>query len=145
MDADLRGRYPRAHFLGQLSGDALAQAISQASVVVVPSNCYENCPMSVLEAMAYGKPVVASAIGGIPELVVDGKTGLLFEPDNLDALRTCLSAMMADRDKRQNFGAAARKRASERFSVEHHNTALMALYQRVIAMAGAETRLGITA
>src|SRR6202000_937641 len=61
---DLQRRYRNANFVGQLSGARLKAAIDGASLILVPSEWYENCPMSVLEAMAYGKPVVASRIGG---------------------------------------------------------------------------------
>jgi glycosyltransferase involved in cell wall biosynthesis len=66
--------------LGYLQGEPLEKAIQNSKAIVIPSEWYENYPYSALEAMAYGKPVIASRIGGIPEIVEDGITGLLFEP-----------------------------------------------------------------
>ena len=71
MEDELRARYPNVQFLGHLDGASLEQTMRRASLVVVPSKWFENCPMSILESMAYGKAVVASDIGGIPELVDD--------------------------------------------------------------------------
>lgn len=129
MEEALRARYPSASFLGHLTGADLKGAIARASLVVVPSNCYENCPMSVLEAMAYGKAVVGSDIGGIPELVVHGETGLLFPPGDLSALRSSLLQLMEAPELRRTLGVAGRKRVEERFSRDRHNAALMRLYK----------------
>lgn len=132
LEAELRARHPAAHWLGHLSGEELARTLAGASLVVVPSEWYENCPMSVLEAMACGKPVVASAIGGIPELVADGVTGLLFPPGDRDALAERLARLMGDPALRRSQGAAARERAEQRFSLARHNTALLRLYLGVV-------------
>ena len=137
---DLRARFPAAEFLGHLSGAALDDAVRGASVVVAPSNCYENCPMSVLEAMAYGKPVIGSDIGGIPELIAHGETGYLFPPGDLNSLRSRLLELMENPALRHRFGAAGRKRAEEHFSLDRHNAALMQLYSKVIE--GSKLRSG---
>lgn len=130
---DLETRYRSARFVGQLSGEALKTTIGGASAIVVPSECYENCPMSVLEAMAYGKPVVASRIGGIPELVVDGETGVLFEPGDAGELRTHISRLMSDAPLRARMGAAGRTRAEREFSIEKHNAGLMGIYRSLVS------------
>src|SRR4030042_586656 len=70
----------RAQFTGYLSGKSLETKISSAKAIVVPSECYENAPLSILEAFAYGKPVIGARIGGIPEMIEDGVNGFLFEP-----------------------------------------------------------------
>ena len=70
----------RIEVLGYLKGKRLEKVIQNAKAIVIPSEWYENYPYSVLEAMAYGKPVIASRIGGIPEIVDDNITGILFEP-----------------------------------------------------------------
>jgi glycosyltransferase involved in cell wall biosynthesis len=88
--------------------------------------------MSVLEAMAYGKTVVASDIGGIPELVAHGETGLLFSPGDAEALTQCLVRLTDNPDLRLQYGRAARRRVEERFSLERHNPALLRLYSKVI-------------
>ena len=83
----------RISFTGYLRGGALRNLIKGASFVVVPSRCYENFPYSILEAFSFGVPVVGSRLGGIPELVVEGSTGFLCEPDDpssiADALIRC--------------------------------------------------------
>jgi glycosyltransferase involved in cell wall biosynthesis len=132
LDADLRKRFPSVQFRGHLSGEVLKDAVAHASLVVVPSNCYENCPMSVLEAMAYGKPVIGSDIGGIPELLVHGETGLLFPAGDRGALQSALLELMDNPVRRRAFGAAGRRRAEQSFSLERHNAALMRLYEGVI-------------
>jgi glycosyltransferase involved in cell wall biosynthesis len=128
----LQMRYRNAQFVGQSSGQALKATIGGASAIVVPSEWYENCPMSVLEAMAYGKPVVASRIGGIPELVVDGETGLLFEPGDASGLRTNVSRLMGDASLRTRMGAAGRIRAERQFSIERHNANLLQTYRSLV-------------
>jgi glycosyltransferase involved in cell wall biosynthesis len=128
----LQAQYRNARFVGQLSGLELKAAIDGASVIVVPSEWYENCPMSVLEAMAHGKPVVASRIGGIPELVVNGETGILFEPGDADELRSHINHLMCDPSLRARMGAAGRIRAEKQFSIEKHNANLMETYRSLV-------------
>jgi glycosyltransferase involved in cell wall biosynthesis len=123
---------PGVKFLGYKTGEELQTLIAEASFVVVPSEWYENCPMSVLEAMAYGKPVIASRIGGIPELVTDQLTGLLHELGNVDDLAGCINQLAKDISMRARFGVAARLRAENYFSLEQHNTALMAVYHELV-------------
>lgn len=132
LEPELRARFPKAEFLGHLSGDALAAAIRRAAAVVLPSECYENCPVAILEAMSYGKPVVASDIGGIPELVVHRETGLLFPPGDREALADRLSTLVSSGALRRRYGAAGRERAVRDFSLKRHNEALMRLYQELV-------------
>jgi len=89
--------------------------------------------MSVLEAMAYGKPVVASRIGGIPELVLDGETGFLFEAGDAGELRMILDRLMSDSALRARMGAAGRIRAERQFSIEKHNANLMDTYRSLVS------------
>ncbi|MBR0953608.1 glycosyltransferase family 4 protein [Bradyrhizobium canariense] len=123
-------------FAGHLSGPELSTMLAESSVVVVPSEWCENCPMSVLEAMAHGKPVIASRIGGIPELVNDLATGFLFEPNNTDELRDRLERLMSDPGLRARMGAAGRLRVEREFSLEKHNAELMAVYQSLVSGSG---------
>ena len=133
LERGLQMRYRNARFVGQLSGRSLKTTIGGASAIVVPSEWYENCPMSVLEAMAYGKPVVASQIGGIPELVVDGETGLLFEPGDAGELQRQVSRLMGDASLRARMGAAGRIRAERQFSIEKHNANLIDIYRSLVS------------
>lgn len=132
LEKSLKERYPKARFVGHVTGDKLRQTIKAASTIAVPSEWYENCPMSVLEAMAYGKPVIASNIGGIPELVQHGETGLLFEPGNGEMLSGHLATIMEDAGKRCEYGMAGRKRVEEHFSLERHNKGLMEVYTSLL-------------
>lgn len=129
----LRARYPGTEFLGRVDGAQVASLMASALVVAVPSVCYENAPMSVLEAMAAGVPVVASAIGGIPEQVEDGVSGLLVLPDDVDALATALARVVADGQLRERLGAAARARVAQEFSPEQHLRGLLKVYEDVLA------------
>jgi glycosyltransferase involved in cell wall biosynthesis len=119
-------------FLGYQSGDQLRDSIRGAAIVVVPSECYENASMVILEAMACGKPVIASRTGGIPEQVDDGRTGLLFESGDVEGLRQAIQTLVLDPERRRFMGYAARQRVEEHFSLDHHCTRLTALYQEAI-------------
>jgi glycosyltransferase involved in cell wall biosynthesis len=78
--------------------------------------------------MAHGRPVVASAVGGLLDLVVDGETGLLVPPGDADALRAGLARVLDDAQLRRSMGAAARKRAEEKLSWERVTLATLAAY-----------------
>jgi glycosyltransferase involved in cell wall biosynthesis len=89
--------------------------IAAADVFVQPSST-EGMPNAVLEAMALGRPIVASAVGGIPELIEDGVTGLLMAPNDPGALSDAIVRLLVDRDLGRRLGKAAALRARERFS-----------------------------
>ena len=131
---DLKAQYNSSIFTGHLSGDALKTMIAQAALVVVPSEWYENCPMSVLEAMAYGKPVIGSRMGGIPELVDDESTGLLYTAGDVNALTAVLDRLMTSSTLRQQMGAAGRRRVTQHFSLDKHNAGLIDIYQFVLGV-----------
>ena len=77
-------------FTGYKSGQELTELVRNASFLVIPSQCYENNPMSVIEAFACGKPVIGADIGGIPELVSASGAGFLFSPSDAEGLKECL-------------------------------------------------------
>jgi len=97
-------------FLGHLVGEELAKTIRNASFVVLPSEWYENCPMSILESFAFGKPVIGAKIGGIPELIEDGKDGLLFESSNNEDLAEKINYLLKNSNKIIEMGKNAKKR-----------------------------------
>lgn len=74
-------------YVGFQSGENLIKLIKEARFTIYPSVWYENCPISILESISLGTPVIGSRMGGIPELIDDGKTGLLFESENVEELR----------------------------------------------------------
>jgi glycosyltransferase involved in cell wall biosynthesis len=97
----------------------------------------EGGPISVLEAMAAGLPVVASDVGGVGEIVVDQQTGLLVPPGDPDALAAALERLLADPALRHRLGAAGRERAAQRFSLGALRAAHLELYARELARHGA--------
>ena len=78
-------------------------------MVVFPSR-RDGYPVACAEAMAHGRPVVATAVGGLPDMVVDGETGLLVPPGDAPALRAAIDRLLADPDLRRRLGAAGRER-----------------------------------
>ena len=101
-------------------------------VVAVPSHI-EPLGNATLEAMAAGRPVVGSRVGGIPEMVMDGETGLLVPPRNAEALSEALATVIRDARLREHLGAAGRSRAERVFSLEAHGRRLEGLYTEVLS------------
>ena len=119
-------------FEGYKSGDDLKRLYENAAFLVIPSECYENAPMTILEAYSYGKSVIGSRIGGIPEMIEPGRTGLLFTPGDADELAECLRMLWQDRSLRSKMGRAARERVQKEFSSEAHYEQLMDLYSTLL-------------
>jgi glycosyltransferase involved in cell wall biosynthesis len=107
QDRVTRDKLP-VRFLGQISGEALHDAIRAARAVIVPSEWYENQPFAILEAFALGVPVIGTAIGGIPELVTDGETGRLVPPGDPRELANAIQALDSDPDAAFAMGKNAR-------------------------------------
>jgi len=125
-DGPLRHLVPGA--LGFVPHDELGELYDRAAVVVCPSY-REGLPLCVLEAMAHGKPVVASAVGGIPEVVENGVTGYLVEPGDVAGLRAAIERLLADPVLRRRLGRAARARVADRCSWERVTAATVAAYE----------------
>jgi glycosyltransferase involved in cell wall biosynthesis len=111
-DGPLRSRVPMAR--GFVPPSELDGLYSRAAVVACPSH-REGFGVAALEAMAHGRPVVAGAVGGLLDLVVNGETGILVEPGNVPALRAALDRLLEDPELRRRMGEAGRARAAERF------------------------------
>ena len=116
-------------FLGYKTGKELLEEIRRSAVVVIPSEWYENNPRSVIESFALGKPVIGADIGGIPELVKDGKTGYLFESGNCDELREKILLVIQNRQKVAEMGRQARAFVESELNPEKHYQQLMEIYQ----------------
>jgi glycosyltransferase involved in cell wall biosynthesis len=108
-----------------------AALLAAADLFVLPSR-NEALGVSALEAMAAGKPVIATAVGGVPEAVCDGETGLIVPPGDSQALAGAISALIADPARCERFGAAGRKRVRERFSTCAMATAVEGVYERLL-------------
>ncbi|MCK4322721.1 glycosyltransferase family 4 protein [candidate division WOR-3 bacterium] len=125
-------------FLGHVGREKMEEFIAGASFVVLPSEWYENLPNSILEAFASGKPVVGSRIGGIPELVRDGETGLLFEPGNSNDLAEKMQWMIKHPKERQEMGQRARELVEKEYNSKLHYKRLMKVYKMALNEHGKE-------
>jgi glycosyltransferase involved in cell wall biosynthesis len=125
-DGPLRDRVPDA--LGPVAPSAVGSYYERAAVVCVPSR-REGYGMTAREAMAWGRAVVASDVGGLADAIVDRTTGVLVPPRDPAALRAALERLLADADERTRLGAAARTHARRTFSHQAATRALVAVYQ----------------
>ena len=141
-DGPLRDRVPQA--LGFLPPAELAERYARAAVVACPSH-REGFGVACLEAMAHGRPVVASGVGGLLDLVVNGETGILVEPGNVPSLRAALERLLADRELRRRMGGAGRRRAAEHFSWDSVTRKTLDVYARYAGKKSGRGRFGSAA
>jgi len=112
----------------------VAPWIEASDVLVLPSR-EEGLPVAPLEAMARGKAVVATRVGGTPEVVRDGETGILVPPEDPAALAEALSALLRDADRRSALGERGRERVRADFSLERMTSEILALYRETLEEA----------
>ncbi len=124
-DGPLRRQVPQA--LGFVPHEELDRLYARAAVVACPSR-REGFGVVCAEAMAHGRPVVATSVGGFLDLVVDGETGVLVPPGDVRALRAALLRLLSDRDLRRRLGTAARERARQHFSWDRITERTLAVY-----------------
>ncbi len=118
-------------FLGHLDRRRLQEEVAACRALVLPSTWPENCPMVILEAMAMGKPVVASRVGGVPELVRDGHEGLLVEQGSIDELQDALERVAGDDSLAEALGRSGRNRAVQEFSPDRHVASVVSVYREL--------------
>jgi glycosyltransferase involved in cell wall biosynthesis len=132
-DGPLRNLVPTRGFV---SREELELRFAQAAVVVCPSRS-EGFGVVCAEAMAHGKPVVASAVGGLANLIEDGHSGLLVPPGDVDALRAAIERLLGDPELRRRLGEAARERIASQYGWERVTGATVAAY---LAAVGTPSR-----
>ena len=118
--------------LGFLNAEQVKEHVRKSKFVVVPSVWYENCPYSILETLAMGKPIIGSNLGGIPELVKNNKNGLIYKYNNVDELTEKMNKLFEDKNLADELGKEAKKIAEEEFSKERYYTEIINIYEGVI-------------
>ena len=124
-----RNRRSQIEILGHQDRDTILRFIQSANFVILPSEWYENFPYSILEAFACGRPVIGSQIGGIPELVKDGETGLLFEPGNAKDLADKIQWLLNHPNECKGMGRKARELVEREYNPELHYRRLIRVYK----------------
>jgi glycosyltransferase involved in cell wall biosynthesis len=120
--------------LGWVTGEEKDRVLSSATLFILPSY-NEGMPLAVLEAMAYGLPVISTPVGGIPEIIVDGKTGLLVNPGDVQALSDRISLLLRNPDLCQKLGTNARRLVEDKFLVDVIMQQLYSLYDTLLKEA----------
>jgi glycosyltransferase involved in cell wall biosynthesis len=138
VQAAARGSEDRIRLLGRLPKHEVQALLADALALALPARWHENQPMIVLEAFAAGVPVVTTALGGLPELVQDGVTGLVVPPDDPDALAAALNRLHRDPQAAFAMGQAARARVLDEFTPARHLRSVRDVYREAGLAAGVE-------
>lgn len=125
----------RIKLLGFLKSNEMKKCISKSKFVVVPSIWYENCPYSVMETLAIGKPVLGADIGGIPELVKNNENGLIYKYDNIDELSEKMQQFFENTDLTNKMGQNAKENVKKLYSKEIHYDKIIKIYQKLLENA----------
>lgn len=126
LEAEVNG-VENVENMGFQTGDALKQLIAEAAFSIYPSEWYENCPFSVMESISYGTPVIGADIGGIPELVVQGRTGELFASGDVDELCNKIWKLWNNRQLLSEYTENCQKKSFD--TVEEYCEKLLRLYR----------------
>lgn len=118
--------------LGFLNQNEIRRYIQEASFIVIPSIWYENCPYSILETMEIGKPIIASKIGGIPELIEENENGFLFKYDDIQELERCMNKMFTDKKLTIKQSRKSRELFEQKYSEEIYYNKIMNIYNSLI-------------
>ena len=118
-------------FLGWVKGKEKIDMLKKCSIFVLPSY-HEGMPMSVLEAMSYGLATISTAVGGIPQIIKDGKDGILIKPGNREQLSNKLIVLLQKPSLKEQLGKAGRDKIAEKFSSDHAVSDLVKVYQNVL-------------
>ncbi len=131
LEDELR-KVENIQFVGFKSGAELNKLIQGALFSLCTSECYDNCPMSVIESQIQGTPVIGAAIGGIPELIADGFDGLLYEAGNVQDLVQKIRYLYENKDILREFSVRCREKVKELNSIENYYLELMGIYSLVL-------------
>lgn len=118
--------------MGFLNKEKVRELLYKCRFVVIPSIWYENCPMAVLEAMACGKPVIGSNLGGIPELVINNINGLIFKNNSITDLADKINALNGNKDMRMQMGKMGREMIENIYNKEKHVEKIKEIYKEVL-------------
>lgn len=122
----------RIKLLGFLNADQMKDTIRKCKFVIVPSIWYENCPYSVMETLAIGKPVIGANIGGIPELVKNEQSGLTYKYDNIDDLASKMETLFNNEELVTEYGVNAKKQANELYGKDIYYKNIMSIYEKLV-------------
>lgn len=121
-------------FLGNIPNENMPAFYQNSRFIVLCSTWFEGFPMILVEAMMHGKPIICSNIGGMPEIVEDGVTGLLFGPGNTDDLAEKIRYLWDRPNLCHQMGQAGREKALQEYSPEKYYERLMAIYKKAIKL-----------
>ena len=124
---------PHVKLIGFVGGRQKAALLNKCLALIIPSRCYDNFPISALEAQAAGSPVIASRTGGLPEIVVEGETGFLFQPGSAGELASLLERLGDDPRLAQRLAEQAALHARLRFGPRKHLASLEEIYREAIS------------
>ena len=129
------GLADRVELAGRVFGDKMRQLMAGSQFVVVPSEWYDNTPMTIYQAFSTGKPVIASRMSGVMEDVIDGEDGILFTPGDPADLARKMEQVAADPELRKRLGERARQKAEAQWSAPAHQSRLTAILEEVAGVA----------
>lgn len=125
--------YNFIQFIPFVSGISKYTLLAGARAMIIPSQCHENCPVTILEAGFYGVPVIASSLGGIPDIITHTVNGLLFSSGNVSSLLSCLKWCEDHPSQLKIMGQHAAKFCQENFDEESNYRQLIAIYTKTIS------------